>query len=896
MGMLHPSLQKVIKDEGLEELTEPQLQAIPEILKGEHCLLIAPTGMGKTEAVLIPIFHLFLKKGRAEGIRILYVTPLRALNRDMLRRTLSWGEKLGIDIAVRHGDTPQKERRTQSKKPPDMLITTPETFQVLFTGKNLRTSLWDVKWVVIDEIHELAGDERGAQLSVALERLEEVAGNFQRIGLSATIGTPQEVARFLGGEREVKIVETKVERKMEIKVEMPDAKKGDGEIARSVECDAQSAAILRRATEIIATHNATLFFVNTRDSAEMLASRLHELGVSIEVHHGSLSREARIDAEEKFKRRDVKSLLCTSSLELGIDVGHTDFVLQYTSPRQVTRLLQRVGRSGHSIGKTAKGLILAAVPEDMAESTVIAERAMKGKLEGIKIRKNPLAVLANQIISLAVEYGKMDADKMYAIIKRGYPFSSLEKEVFLSVVRQLHHQRVIWFDRKSIERKRKSRDYFIENISMIPDEKSINVVDISSNKKIGKLDESFVMNYCSTGTRFIMKGRAWEIVKIDEHVIVSPSKRTHIIPDWAGEEIPVPFEIAREVGEMRRKVLKNGNVPVQLKKEVQEQVNCGFAVPTDKIITIEVGKERAYITTHFGSKTNETIGRVIASLLSQRSGESIGMRCDAYRISLHSMRLLNPETIKDVFYSLTPKGLENIIKIILRNSAFIRWELIKVARKFGVLSKGVEYELSPEKILDIFEGYPLVDEVIEKVLWERMDIEHAKKVIQEIKDGKIKFTTQKISPITLEGERWENKFLRPFGFDVTILASIKKRLMGAKIAQVCLNCFYSWETIVERAHISCPKCKGRMLSTLKSKNMVATKERLKKEKKEYRRLYKNASLVATYGKDAILVLAGYGIGPDTAARILAKQKKGNELLEEIVKAEITYSKTRQFWD
>ncbi len=885
---IHPSLQKVIKEEGLEEFTRPQLQAIPEILKGKHCLLIAPTGMGKTEAVLIPIFHLFLNKGKAKGISILYITPLRALNRDMLRRTISWGRKLGIDIAVRHGDTPQKERRMQSKKPPDMLITTPETIQILFTGKNLRKSLQDVKWVIIDEIHELAGDERGAQLSVALERLVEIAGDFQRIGLSATIGCPKEVANFLAGGREVKIIETDVEKKMEISVEMPEVKEIDKKIAKDVECDLQAAAILRRAMEEINTHDSTLFFVNTRDTAEMLASRLHELGASIEVHHGSLSRAARIEAEENFKRGKVKSLLCTSSMELGIDVGHTDFVLQHASPRQVTRLIQRVGRSGHTVGKTAKGLILSISPEDMAEAIVIARRAMKGQLEEIKIRKNPLAVLANQIILFTLEYGKIDVNKVYSIVKRAYPFSSLQKDVFLKVIQQLHQQRIIWFDGKSIERKRRSRDYFIENISMIPDEKSINVFDVSSNKKIGKLDESFVMNFCIVGTKFIMKGRAWEIVNIDENVIVSPSKRTRIVPDWAGEEIPVPFEVAQEVGKLRRNAT---NAPLQIRKEVREQIKQGFVVPTDKTITIEMGKEMVYLITHFGSKTNETIGRIIASFLSQRYGESIGMKCDAYRISLHSLHPIDPEMIKDIFYNIPPGGLEDIIKIILKNSSFIRWELIKVARKFGILSKEAKYDFSPEKILDIFEGYPIVDEVIEKVMWERMDIENAKRVIKKIQHGEIEFVVQKISPIALEGEKWE----KMLAFDATIMALIKKRLMETRLTQLCMNCFYSWETKAGRASISCPKCGGRMLSILKRRR-APSREQLRKEKKEYRRLYKTASLVATYGKNAILVLAGHGVGPDTAARILAKQKKGNELLEEIVKAEITYAKTRQFWD
>ncbi|OYT59790.1 hypothetical protein B6U81_05550 [Thermoplasmatales archaeon ex4484_30] len=260
---------------GIDELTLPQIKAMPEILKGKNCLIIAPTGLGKTEAALLPIFHLFLEGKEGKGISILYITPLRALNRDMLRRTLYWGRELGIKIAVRHGDTPQKERRIQALKPPDMLITTPETLQILLTGKRLRESLKHVKWLIVDEIHELAEDERGAQLAVALERLREIAGNFQRIGLSATVGNPEEVASFLG--EGVQIINAMEEKRMEVEVEYPEVKEEDYLLAEKLGLDAVSAALLRRIKEIVDEHNATLFFVNTRDTAEILAARLREM-------------------------------------------------------------------------------------------------------------------------------------------------------------------------------------------------------------------------------------------------------------------------------------------------------------------------------------------------------------------------------------------------------------------------------------------------------------------------------------------------------------------------------------------------------------------------------------------------------------------------------------------
>lgn len=883
---LNPRLQQIIREEGLEELTSPQLKAIPEILKGNNCLLIAPTGMGKTEAALLPIFNMFLNRGKAEGTSIIYITPLRALNRDMLRRTLSWGKKLDIDIAVRHGDTTKKERRKQSLHPPDMLITTPETLQILFTGKNLRESLKDVKWVVVDEIHELAGEERGAQLAVALERLKEIAGNFQRVGLSATVGTPADIAKFFGGGEEVEIIEENVGKEMEIEVKFVDITEDGRKIAAELGCDAVSGSVVKLAGEMIESHESVLLFVNTRDTAELLAAHLHEMGLPIEIHHGSLSREARIEAEEKFKEGKVKALICTSSLELGIDVGSTDFVIQYNSPRQVTRIMQRVGRSGHYAGGVARGVILATNTEDFAESMVIARRAVNGELEKTRIRDSPLAVLANQILAIAMEYGKIEGERVYGMIKRAYPFRNLDMDTFREVLSQLEGQRVIWSDGITIGRKRKTRDYFFENISMIPDEKSVDVYDISSNRKIGKLDESFVIDYCTPGAKFIMKGRAWEVVKNEEKLVVSPARKTYMVPDWAGEEIPVPFEVAQEVGRARRLAAEGNAGNEIIEREVKEQIEKGFVMPTDKLITIEWGDGTVYINTHFGSMTNEAVGRLIAALLAQRLGESIAVDSDAYRIYLRSSHPLNLEMVKEVMLSTNPDAIEDIMRVVLKNSTFIKWEMVKVARKFGVLSKDVDSKkLSLERIMEVFEGLPLVREVVERVIWEKMDMEHAKHVLKKIQDGSIAIKIQDLSPFSLQGEKIKGEIFRPAGFDPAILSSLKKRLMETRITLKCMNCSYERNTTVGRAEASCPRCRGRMVAVSKGEKIKGRKVSVK-----------SASLVASYGKRAIVVMAGYGIGPDTAARILGTQKEGDELLKEILKAEINYSRTRQFWD
>ncbi|HEC76267.1 MAG TPA: DEAD/DEAH box helicase [Thermoplasmatales archaeon] len=881
-NVLRPEIEKVMKELGINELTLPQIKAIPEILKGEDCLVIAPTGMGKTESALIPVFNLFMKN-RREGINILYITPLRALNRDMLRRTFYWGKALGIKIAVRHGDTSIKERKKQVLHPPNMLITTPETLQIMLTGKKLRQLLKNVRWVVIDEIHELAEDERGAQLSVALERVREISGDFQRIGLSATVGNPQEIAKFLNAGRKVKIIYAMGKKKMKIEMDVPEIKEVDREIAMKTGLDIKSSALIRRIKEIIEKHNATLFFVNTRDTAEILASRLREMGASIEVHHGSLSKEARIEAEEKFKEGSIRALICTSSLELGIDIGHADFVLQYNSPRQVTRIIQRVGRSGHKIGEVSNGKIVSINPEEYAEAYVIAKKAVKNEIEKTRIRENPLSVLANQIISMAVEHGNIEAEKIYEIIRRAYPFRNLNSKKFYEVIEQLKKSGVIWFENGIVKRRKKSIFYFIDNISMIPDEKSYEVIDISSNKKIGKLDERFVSSYCDIGYRFIMKGRAWEVVERKECILVSPVDKTYTVPDWAGEEIPVPFEIAREVGKLRRMVCEGKIKDKIIEEEIKEQVENGFKVPCDSLITVEYEGNNVYVYTHFGTKVNETLGKIVGSLLSQRVDEGIVTGSDAYRIFFKIPRSFDLKIIEDILKSIEPQTVEHLLRIILKNSSSIKWEVVKVARKFGIIERGADYEkISVNRIINILSNTPFMEEVIDKAIWDRMDVENTVKALEMIRMGEIKFHFQKLSPITMEGEKVKQEFFKPFGIDASTLEALRKRIEDTRIKMICMNCKYSIVTRVYRAPTKCPKCSSKMLAVVKGKE-------------NERRMMKSASLVAYYGKKAIFVMAGHGIGPDTASRIISMQKEGNELLKEILEKEIVYARTKRFW-
>ena len=297
-------IQRTLTKLGFTHPTLPQTMAIPAVLSGKNVLLIAPTGSGKTEAVLLPVFSKLIEQPDQKGITVIYITPLRALNRDMLKRLTFWNEQLGITIEVRHGDTDMKIRRRQARQPPQMLVTTPETLQAILPGTLMRKHLKNVKTVIVDEVHELAESKRGTQLTIALERLREITDTeFQRIGLSATVGNPDDVAKFIAGtNRPITLVQAALAKNFRYHIENPQPTATDFELAAKLETSPEAAARIRRLTELVDTHKSTLIFVNSRQNAEMLGHKLSLLNRNdIAVHHGSLSREERANTEDDFK-------------------------------------------------------------------------------------------------------------------------------------------------------------------------------------------------------------------------------------------------------------------------------------------------------------------------------------------------------------------------------------------------------------------------------------------------------------------------------------------------------------------------------------------------------------------------------------------------------------------
>ena len=909
---LCPDIIRVLESRGIKEPTPPQLDSIPRIIRGENLLLVAPTGIGKTEAAILPVLEMIMRSKGKPGIRCIYITPLRALNRDMLKRMEEYGRQLDIKVGVRHGDTSQAERTKQSEHPPDILITTPETLQVMFTGKRLVQHMKHVEWVIVDEIHELANTERGAQMSVALERLVLLAGNYQRIGLSATVGNVNNVANFLAGNnRQVIIRKHDTHRDFDIKVESPEPDTEDSELLDKLQSDPDILGVMKRARQIIESGKSTLFFVNTRETAEWLAARYHlwDENISIEVHHGSLSKENRMDMEDRFKRGEVKSLICTSSLELGIDVGTTDMVIQYNSPRQVSRMIQRAGRAGHRIGEKIRAKIIATAPDEVAEAMVVARRCDSKELEYFEGRECPLSVLANQLVAMTMT-GAMDKELAYKVIHNAYPFRNLTMSTMLDVMEQLKGIKIIFDDGNTFKRSKKGMSYFYDNISMIPDERTYMVRDIGTRAIIGTLDESFVASFAEEYAMFIAKGRTWRIVEMrEDEILVEEAKEVGSVPNWVGSDIPVPYEVAMEVGRMRR--LRNfSDYPGDegcarvLKRYFADQDEKSV-MPTDKTVTVEIGEQMAIMNCCFGSRVNETLGKIYSALLSARLGESIGVTADPYRIILELPRHVDRDTMMNTIRTVKPGTIEALARMTITNSSFLRWRFVYVAKKFGIVEKEADHRfMNFGRLFELHKDTPAYREAINKVLWEDLDIPNTEKVVSMMANGEIELVTGRISAIGLEGITRSKELMQPVRADHSILMALKKRLQDEILFASCMHCGSQSRFRVGDApkRFKCPQCGGVMIAVLKNYERDTVKllkepALSKQEKQDLQKMGRNANLVFEQGQRAVLVLAGRGIGPDTAARILRTlHTDEDEFLRDIMNAEILFAKNKRFWD
>lgn len=921
---LHDEIQKLIEERDWDSPTEPQEKTIGPVLDGKDVLLTAQTGAGKTEAVALPLLHKILEEDH-EPITLLYITPLRALNRDMFDRLLWWCRKLDIEVAIRHGDTSDYERRKQAEFPEQIFVTTPETLQAILPGSKMREHLKNVRYVVVDEIHELVGSKRGTQLSLGLERLKELAGKPQLIGLSATVGSPDEVSRFLSEDAEViEVTETK---DFEIQVDSPVPGDDDRALSEKIFASEDIAARLNEIHSEIEESESVLVFTNTRESAEVLSSRLRRLEKEYEhsTHHSSLSKDVRINNEEDFKDGEIKTLISTSSLELGIDIGKIDRVIQYGSPRRVSNLLQRVGRSGHRVEDESCGKIISSGPDDIMESAVIAKKALDKKLEDTKFHKKALDVLANQIIGRCLEEYGLDWRKIYDLVRGSYYYYDLGKEEFYTVLRFLSNLHYLWIDEK-VKRSKKAWEYYYENLSTIPDTYQYQVLDTVQGGEVGQLDESFVAEYGDSGTTFVMKGRSWRILSVDEgEVNVEPVDEVDsAIPAWEGELIPVPYQVARGVSEMRSKI--SGWLKEKTEEEAIDRIReeypltrnaCKKLVPYVKESEEEVGGEGELLIERKGNftvlhscngtLTNQTLAKYLASVLIDRKGRSVAVKNDPYRIMIQGADV---EEVRDVLESSTPEELEFVLDSSIEKSQMFKWRFIHVAKRFGAVENRAKWDkVNISRIIDSYRDSPIFEEAKREVLTEKMDLESAKDIVRKINEGDIKIRECGNGKIAKEGLSYKFKELMgPEKPREEIFKAFKKRLLDTKLRMMCMRCGDYRLTKKVRdieEDIKCPVCgSGRITVTKpyeKEKDGIVEKikneEDLTQDEQETRdKMERTADLVLTYGKRFIVGLAGKGVGPETAIRIMAQQKEDEDgFYRAILEKEKEYTRTKKYW-
>ena len=881
---LSDTLRALVMEKGIDAPTEIQTRAIPAILLGKNALLISPTGSGKTEAVMLPIFDIMLREGRGHGVSTLYITPLRALNRDLLDRLGWWARRLDFRMAVRHGDTPKADRRGQVLAPPDILITTPETLQILLVGRKLREMLRSVRHVVVDEVHELADDKRGTQLAISLRRLESLRGSpIQVVGLSATVGNAEEISRFLVGEgRECEIIKAFPKKMFEFKVIYQKAREGEegGPLFPDV------AHRLRLIMENI-RGKKSLVFTNTRSEAESLVSRIRLIDPKfpISIHHGSLSVSSRSSAEEGLKAGRVMGVICTSSLELGIDIGDLDVIVQYNSPRQASKLIQRVGRSGHSLSKVSRGIVIVQDSDDAIEAAVLAKRAMEGNVEPINVPIAPLDVMQQQIAGLIMERMVIKTDELVSLLRTTYPYHSISPEKVISVINYMTGRRppLAKYMEGAIMKPTKSGplfDYYFSNLTMIPEEVTYTVIN-ESGEGVGQLDESFISEYGEIGSKFILAGSAWIITDINRNrvFVKRADDPTGAIPSWIGEEIPVIKEVAQEVGRVRGMIadMSRENAVKYLTDEfpmdeeaaenaiaeIELQVKRGLQVPSDKVITVEGAGSYVIIHTHLGLIENRTLSRVLAYLISQDTGTPVKVKNDAYRIVLESSSI-SPEHVTKSIMQLIQADTASLVMQSCEETGIFRRRLIQAARKMGAIEPGKMVTIEDAKLLATsLKGTAIYDEAIRTMMEEDLNWKAVADLMKDIRDGAVKVVSlgqlgepSPVAMIGLEEMARQGEVVDPARLKRLIIEGAKARSMGCTKTLYCYSCnsVYSVEAYYLGDPPSCSRCGSTDIALLDADegsvfDMISGKNSELKEKAERIR-----SLIREHGKKAAIAL------------------------------------------
>ncbi len=793
-NILHPLVKQWFLTK-FKEFSLPQLYGVMEIHCRNNILISAPTGATKTLTGFMAILNELVDtadKGILENkIYAVYVSPLKALNYDIEHNLITPLEeiekiadkRLGIRVAVRTGDTTQKEKTAMLKNAPHILITTPESLAILITSIKFRDYLKDVQWCIIDEIHALAENKRGVDLSLTLERLQHISRNLTRVGLSATIAPLEEIAQYLVGNRNCIIVELQFLKQLDLQVISP--VKDLINITHKQMHDKMYELI----DKLIQEHKTTLIFTNTRAATERVVHHLKEkfpknYTENIGAHHGSLSKLHRHTIEQHLRDGKLKVVVCSTSLELGIDIGFIDLVLCLGSPKSVARALQRIGRSGHQLHSVTKGRIIVLDRDDLIECSVLLKAAVEKKIDRIHIPRNSLDVLAQQLYGMAIEE-TWNEEELFKTIKKSYCYFNLERKDFNELLSFLagefasledrHIYARIWRKEGKIGRRGKmARVIYMTNIGTIPDQTGIEVK--IGTQTIGFIDEGF-LEKLKKGDIFVLGGSTYQF-KFAQGMVAQVQAsigRTPTVPSWVSEMLPLSFDLAQEIGRFRRlmedkfshkkstdEILQFIHEHLYVDKNAAEAIYNYFKlqydyskeIPHDKKILIEHYTERTkhdenkiIIHSLYGRRVNDVLSRAIAFALarSQKRDVEIGISDNGFYVAsekniniMHALKLLKSEKLELV--------MENAIEqteVLKRRFRHCAQRSLMILRTYKGKTKHVGRQQVSSMILyaavkRISPHFSIIKEAKREVFEDLMDIQNAKLVLQQIEEGKIK--------------------------------------------------------------------------------------------------------------------------------------------------------------
>ncbi len=791
LSLMHPVVSEWFRGK-FGKVTEAQSMAVPLIHARKNVLVSSPTGSGKTLTAFLSILNeliLLAEKGALEDrIYAVYVSPLKALANDINENLIKPLNEISglfrakgapppeVRVAVRTGDTLQSERQKQARNPPHIFITTPESLALVLSTPVFSKRFAGVDYVVIDEVHEVCDSKRGVALSVAMERLQSFCPReFVRIGLSATVAPLEGVAEYLVGQRDgaprnVNIVEVFLQRDLDLRVLCPTKD------MTSLSFEVVNSKMYDMLKEMIGEHRTTLVFTNTRSGAESVVYKLKERGLEdVGTHHGSLSRETRMDVEGSLRNGLLKAVVSSTSLELGIDIGSIDLVVQIGSPKSVAKGLQRIGRAGHQYGGTSRGRIVVFEPDDLVECAVLCRAAHRKAIDRVTIPANSLDVLAQILVGLSIER-KWTVDEAYDLVRRSYCYRELTKGQFESVLRYLGAKDAfegvyskLWYDEESrtFGKKRGSRMIFYLNQGTIPEESDFTVYS-ERGSPVGSLSEKFVERL-SQGDIFVLGGRSYEFLKSKgtKVFVRSASGRKPTVPSWTGEMLPRSFDLSVMVAKFREEMdSKLGNVPapeiiswLMAEFDVDEgsattivnyfrEQKLIAKIPTDRCLLIEgyvdaSGNRSAVFHFPFGRRVNDALSRAYASVLSGRLRSNVTVSVTDDSFMLTTAKKFDIEILKE---ALTSKGLKDTLVGAVRGSELFQQRFRHVAtRSFMVLRnyKGKEMsvarqQLRSSRLLDAFhelQDFPVMSETYEEIMTEVMDLENAQAVLRSIERG-----------------------------------------------------------------------------------------------------------------------------------------------------------------